>query len=80
MTDPVIPKRKAPTTLRIPEEWELEIEAARLRQEAKLDKPVTKHAWLLKAIRRILDGERAKAKVINTEAARNVTPFPKGKS
>lgn len=50
-------KRESPTPLRIPKAWEPEIEAARARQEAKAKKPVSKHAWLLKAIRRVLDGE-----------------------
>lgn len=85
MTSP----RKAPTPLRIPEEWELEIEEARARQEAKAQEPVSKHSWLLKAIRRVLDAEpgaravqKAKSKAAHPTsskplAGRPVEPNPK---
>jgi hypothetical protein len=47
------PRRDAPWPLRIPKEWKPEIEAAVERRE------MTQHAFLLKTIRRVLDGEGA---------------------
>jgi len=47
MTD----RRDAPGPLRIPKEWKPEIQAAAARRD------LSPHAHLLKAIRRVLDGE-----------------------
>lgn len=64
-------KQPNPTTLRIPEEWEPEIEAARAGKEERDGKPVSKHAWLLKAIRRVLDGEKNRAKTKATRCGKD---------
>jgi len=45
-------RRDPPWPLRIPKEWRPEIEAAAKRRE------ITQHAFLVKAIRRVLDGEK----------------------
>ena len=42
-----------PTPIRIPDEWKPEIEAAAAKRK------ISRHAYLLKAIRRVLDGEKA---------------------
>jgi hypothetical protein len=51
-------RREPPWPLRIPKEWRPEIEAAAERRG------VTAHAFLVKAIRRVLDGE---PKVVEVE-------------
>jgi len=51
------PRRDPPWPLRIPKEWRPEIEAAAQRRG------VTSHAFLVKAIRRVLDGEPKPAEV-----------------
>lgn len=52
MPDDAKPRRDPPWPLRIPKEWKPEIGAAANRLG------ISQHAWLVKAIRRVLDGER----------------------
>jgi hypothetical protein len=46
-------RRDAPWPPRIPKEWKLEIQAAAARRD------LSPHAYLLRAIRRVLDGEKS---------------------
>jgi hypothetical protein len=50
-------RQDPPWPLRIPKEWKPEIEAAANRLN------LSQHAWLVKAIRRVLDGEPKAAEV-----------------
>lgn len=47
-------KQPPPRTLRLPPEWTPEIKAAAEKRE------LTEHAFLVKAIRRVLDGDKPK--------------------
>lgn len=58
----------APFGLRLPEDWEPEIEKARLRQVAKLKSPVSKHSLLVRVIRRWLDNEASRTDAGSTPA------------
>jgi hypothetical protein len=55
--DDAKPRRDPPWPLRIPKDWRAEIQAAAERRS------VTSHAFLVKAIRRVLDGEPKSAEV-----------------